>query len=142
MITAMSKGYEAIKRCYRHAREEFIIEYGGKCSCCGETDPDFLTLDHVYGGGNSSRKTKSGKIVRKSWEGYTWLRKQGWPKDEYRILCWNCNCGRAKPGNFGVCPHEKKRLIEAGRWPPPEIQRKMIQAKGDFGQQLLDLMLS
>ena len=28
-------------------RMEFLIAYGGKCVCCGETGIEFLTLEHV-----------------------------------------------------------------------------------------------
>ena len=31
------------------------------------------------------------------------LKRQGWPKDGYQLLCANCNQGRARNG--GVCPH-------------------------------------
>jgi hypothetical protein len=139
----MSKGYAAVKRCYKNLRIEFLEAYGNKCACCGETETDFLTCDHIHGSAKRDRRDgQYGGRTKKSYEMLTAYRKLGWPKDKLRILCWNCNCGRAKFGNYGVCPHEKKRLIEAGQWPPSEIQQKMIQAKEDFGQQLLDLMLS
>lgn len=40
--------------------------------------------------------------------------KLGWPKDRYRLLCYNCNIARARHG--GRCPHEDgagARLEEA-----------------------------
>src|SRR6266481_1243298 len=30
---------------------KMIKAYGGKCICCGEAQPKFLTIDHVRGGG-------------------------------------------------------------------------------------------
>ena len=42
---------------YRAAlRAEFIAAYGGKCACCGEAEPKFLELDHVFGGGEVHRR--------------------------------------------------------------------------------------
>lgn len=86
----------------RKIREEMIAAYGGKCSCCGETRYEFLTLEHKNGGGYQDRRTSSGiSILRR-------LRDQGWPKDGYTILCWNCN---ASKGVYGYCPHEKEREV-------------------------------
>lgn len=67
-----------------------------KCSCCGETETDFLTIDHIAGGGNKHRKEVGGIFT-------IWLRKQGYPEG-YRVLCFNCNIAR---GLFGTCPHER-----------------------------------
>jgi hypothetical protein len=88
-------------RVYRAAlRAEFLKEYGGRCSCCGETEPLFLQLDHVKNDGARHRKEqKTGaKILME-------IKKLGWPKDYYRLLCANCNIGRHLNG--GTCPHER-----------------------------------
>jgi hypothetical protein len=73
--------------------------YGGSepaCTCCGETTPQFLALDHINGGGGKQRKELGGG-------GYwTWLRRNGYPPG-FQILCHNCNLGRQING--GVCPH-------------------------------------
>lgn len=34
---------------------------------------------------------------------YRWLRKHSYPKGNFRLLCFNCNCGRELNG--GICPH-------------------------------------
>lgn len=86
-------------------KAEFIEAYGGKCECCGITEPAFLTLDHIGGGGNAERKMLG-------WRGlgvdfYTRLKKLGWPKDRYRLFCMNCNFA-TKHGKS--CPHT---LIES-----------------------------
>lgn len=77
-----------------------------KCSCCGETEIRFLSIDHIDGGGYRHRKKIKGNL-------YQWLRKNGWPSG-YRTLCFNCNLSR---GFYGICPHEEKRLklIKGGR---------------------------
>jgi hypothetical protein len=84
-----------------------IAAYGGKCQCCGESIPEFLTLDHIDGLGARQRKRLSnGEIKGPVAAGapfYEWLKTQGWPKDNLRLLCYNCNCARYHNG--GVCPH-------------------------------------
>jgi hypothetical protein len=75
-----------------------IEAYGGRCVCCGESHPYFLTLDHVNGDGAAEKRTyPSGSTVR-------WAYKNGFP-DSLRLLCWNCNCARYFRGDGG-CPHE------------------------------------
>lgn len=81
-------------------RAAMIEAYGSKCACCGESETHFLQLDHVNGGGREHRRQFNGL----STEMYAALRKQGWPADDYRLLCANCNWGRARNG--GVCPHQ------------------------------------
>jgi hypothetical protein len=88
-------------------------KYGGcKCACCGVTDPEFLSLDHVnLDGGAHRREVSPG---RKDWGGhhlFRLLRRQGYPPG-YQVLCMNCNCGRTR--NNGVCPHIKpsRPLVE------------------------------
>jgi hypothetical protein len=80
------------------ARLDIIANYGGKCACCGETEPLFLEIDHVNGGGSTDRKNGlSGTMM------YLKLKEQGYPKDDYQLLCANCNHGKFRNG--GVCPH-------------------------------------
>jgi hypothetical protein len=92
------------RRRLRHwnLRLEMIAAYGGKCSCCGINDPQFLTLEHLKGGGREHRRRlhKSGNI-------YLELKNLGWPKEDYTCLCFNCNSAK---GHFGVCPHERRRI--------------------------------
>ena len=71
-----------------------------KCMCCGESNYIFLTLDHVNDDGAQHRK-EVGSAGAKTWLD---LRKREYPEG-YQILCYNCNCGRAK--NKGVCPHKE-----------------------------------
>lgn len=89
---------------------KIIKEYGGKCSCCGEDTVEFLTIDHINNDGAECRKNTNqgtgGKL-------YRWLIKNNYPKDNYQLLCYNCNCAK---GFFGYCPHQNY-LSEAG-WQP------------------------
>lgn len=85
---------------YREKRKrEAFDHYGAFCSCCGEDTYEFLTFDHIDGGGNQER-------VNNRKEPYTYDRviKEGFP-DRFQVLCFNCNWGKHK---CGVCPHQKK----------------------------------
>lgn len=87
------------KRDYtRRLHAEMVAAYGGKCRCCGETIPEFLTLDHVNGDGKEHR-------LRVSKQVYADLKRRGWPKKGYRLLCMNCNWSI---GVRGYCPHQTK----------------------------------
>ena len=85
----------------RALKVETINAYGGKCSCCGETIIEFLTIDHVLGGGTQHLKS----LRRRGTLFYVWLKQQGFPQGDYQCHCWNCNCAK---GMFGVCPHQRK----------------------------------
>lgn len=91
---------ESQKRRFLIEKLAAISAYGGSCTCCFESDPHFLTLEHKNGVPDEHR-LPSGKrvtalaMLRK-------IRKAGYP-DEFTILCWNCNCARAY---FGFCPHQ------------------------------------
>lgn len=85
------------KRIDRALKQEMVGAYGGKCKCCGETIIEFLTIDHINGDGSEHRKRlgKGRKI-------YADIKAQGFPKDKYRLLCFNCNITL---GFYGYCPH-------------------------------------
>jgi hypothetical protein len=97
-----AKGNEILraeKRAYRHAiRAEGLAAYGGKCSCCGEEIQNFLTIEHLV--------ARDPNILKHKQRGHNeWLRlkRMGWPKDDYTILCFNCNSAK---GIYGECPHK------------------------------------
>ena len=76
-------------------RMEVLRHYSNgtmKCNCCGESNPKFLTLDHINGGGNL---TPSGLVLAR------WLRKRNYPEN-YQVLCFNCNQAKYI---YGRCPH-------------------------------------
>jgi hypothetical protein len=80
-------------------RVEVLEHYGGRCACCGETEFDFLTIDHPDMDGTDERKRLR---VHGGPGFYHWLRKEGFPT-HVRLLCYNCNLGARHHG--GVCPH-------------------------------------
>ena len=73
-----------------------------KCECCGESELEFLTIDHINNdGGNHRRSIGMNRIAGVNF--YAWLKRNGFPL-EYQVLCWNCNCGKIRNG--GICPHK------------------------------------
>jgi hypothetical protein len=94
------------KRLHAICRSQVFEAYGGyKCNCCGETEPMFLSIDHVDNNGAEERK--SGLYAGSGVGFYQWLRKSGFPPG-YQVLCMNCNTGKHKNG--GVCPHQQSFL--------------------------------
>lgn len=72
------------------------------CKCCGETEIDFLAMDHIDGGGKKHFATKElsstcGRSI------YRWLVKHSYPSG-FRVLCHNCNFAY---GAYGSCPHQR-----------------------------------
>jgi len=87
---------------YYRLQDEAMMAYGGyKCVCCGETEPLFLTLDHINNDGKEHRKEV------KNWAGagmYKWAKDHGYPPI-FQVLCFNCNLGKRR--NHGICPHQE-----------------------------------
>jgi hypothetical protein len=90
------------KRNQNLCRDQVFAAYGGyKCNCCGESEPMFLSIDHIDNNGAEERR--SGLYAGSGIGFYMWLRKSGFPSG-YQVLCMNCNTGKHKNG--GVCPHQ------------------------------------
>lgn len=91
-------------------KKEVFEAYGGRCFCCHEDNLLFLTIDHIDGLGADHRRSLKKQLKRKnklnSRDFYIWLKRNGFPKDNYQILCFNCNC--AKHIN-GICPHQENK---------------------------------
>ena len=88
-------------------KAEVIQAYGGFCKCCGETEPSFLTIDHIAGNGAELRKENP----REKDNIYRMLRQQGFPKENYQLLCMNCNWSKGAGAN-GECIHSRKARME------------------------------
>lgn len=71
-----------------------------KCSCCGESILEFLTIDHINGGGGKHRS----ELKRGSGDIYRWLKSNNYPEG-FQVLCFNCNSSKHY-GN-GVCAHKR-----------------------------------
>lgn len=104
-LANLDRHRENNRRNDKRLKDECYNAYGGyKCACCGETEPAFLSLDHVNNDGaqhrrdvNSGLKRGGGKKI------YAWLIANNFPPG-FQILCMNCNWGKAR--NNGVCPHK------------------------------------
>lgn len=77
-----------------------IETYGGECVCCGENTLEFLTIDHIDGNGAEERHNLN---MGGGHQFYHWLKKQGYPKGNYQVLCFNCNFAKHA---YGKCPHQ------------------------------------
>jgi hypothetical protein len=70
-------------------RAKVFAHYGTSCECCGESNPGFLTIDHINGCTKEERKKQGGGSGL-----YRWLIANGFPEG-FRTLCMSCNLGRA-----------------------------------------------
>ena len=85
------------RRWNREARKRLkmriLLAYGAFCHCshkggyCGVAVPEFLCIDHIDPMRREPDEPKSSKL-------YEWLSKKGFPKTNFRVLCYNCNCSR------------------------------------------------
>jgi len=80
--------------------KDLLAMYGERCICCGESNPRFLTLDHIQNDGYLERSTNPLNRWRTALKKYDPVR--------YQILCYNCNCGKERNG--GICPHKQDIL--------------------------------
>jgi hypothetical protein len=90
-------------RVHRKVRKQILEAYGGKCACCAVDKEYFLQVDHINNDGNIDRRANNKQ--GKNWGGatklYLRLRREGFPKDRYQLLCANCNWAKHR---LGHCP--------------------------------------
>ncbi len=118
----------------RANRVKVLKHYGGdppKCACCSENKLEFLSLDHIHGGGNKQRQS----IKIRWWE---WLLKNNLPTG-FRVLCHNCN---QAIGVYGYCPHDGfsklDNAIHAYDELGPNKSYKLTKVQVDEIRRLLD----
>lgn len=88
---------------YRKIRAEVFAAYGGaKCSCCGEQHIEFLSIDHIDGGGKKHIRSLGSTF-------YFWLKKNNFPP-RFRVLCMNCNHAIGRSGGNHQCPHQREAI--------------------------------
>lgn len=97
---ALERNRQINRERQRRLREVVIKEYGGKCECCGESAPEFLSIDHIFGGGKEHYRQEN---IRGGTGIYGWLKRNGFPRDRFRLLCHNCNMATDV---YGACPHK------------------------------------
>jgi hypothetical protein len=93
-----------------------------KCACCGQSERDFLVIDHIDGHGNQHRKEIFGS-PQAGYRFYDWLIKHGYPLG-YQVLCYNCN---ASKGKHGKCVH----VASPSKPTPPPDMRTVHRRTGD-----------
>lgn len=84
---------------YHRIRREVLAHYSDgdiRCACCGERGYEFLSLDHVDGGG-AAEKRRAGSRMR-----FRHIQIAGYPAG-YQVLCHNCNQAKHI---YGQCPHQ------------------------------------
>lgn len=97
------KNREKISRCrrkynqakHKEYREAVLRVYGSVCKCCGETETQFLSIDHIDNGHGNPADRSHGPI-------YRILCQKKFPPG-YQILCHTCNFAK---GRYGTCPHQ------------------------------------
>lgn len=100
-VTKNRLKYESERRA--KVRKSVYEAYGGfRCSCCGETEPLFLTIDHIDNDGAEHRRNLKTKIGKGGTAFFDWLKRNKFPPG-FQVLCRNCNWG--KHANGGICPH-------------------------------------
>ncbi len=98
-----NKSKEDVRNWRKQLKSKVLSFYGYSCVCCGETSEEFLTVDHVNGGGTQHRKHRGPHGV------YLDIINSSFPAD-YRILCMNCNFAT----RYGqTCPHQisKEKIV-------------------------------
>ncbi len=71
---------------HKQRRSAVICAYGNQCAYCYEDDYNQLTIDHIHNNGAQHRKEINNIIDH--------LYNNKIDKDNYQILCWNCNCSK------------------------------------------------
>ena len=94
-----------IKEYHSKIRQEVIQKYGNKCACCGESNWQFLAIDHINQNGGEERKELYGSQSGNSNSWFLKLRREP-IRNDLRVLCHNCNMAVFQ---FGVCPHEQRQ---------------------------------
>ncbi len=93
----VNKHYSEYMKKRRYKERQMVYDhYGHSCACCGETTYEFLTIDHINGGGFKHRKEIGSSGI------CNWLIKNNFPEG-FQVLCYNCNCAK---GFYGQCPHK------------------------------------
>jgi len=112
-ISKRRQEYSHIKR--EENKEELykLFSKGApKCTCCGVTGTDFLTVDHIIPKKQMAKNKKLRKLnFKEKMKGdniVSWLLKhidKKYVRKYFQILCWNCNRGKFVEG---ICPHKIK----------------------------------
>lgn len=86
-------------------RKQVFDHYGWVCKCCGEDEPEFMTIDHIHNDGYLDRMKygRKKKLVSKDLY-YKIIFVEKFPEDRYQPLCHNCQFGK---WDGRICPHQR-----------------------------------
>lgn len=90
------------KERYREKRDIILNYYSNgtmKCACCGESQIEFLSIDHINNDGAEHRKEIGRSQIT------NWLIQNKLPEG-FQVLCFNCNFAK---GIYGTCPHKMEK---------------------------------
>ena len=98
--------------CFKHLKvynrktikSELLELMGDACVCCGERDPMFLQVDHVFNDGHKDKKN-----MKHSLKSNDYLKIWNETPERIQLLCANCNHAKAKNG--GVIYRPEKFII-------------------------------
>ena len=88
------KRFEKKIKVYNH-----YSNYDIKCNCCGESQIEFLSIDHINNDGYKHRRSGMTHII-------DWLIKNNFPSG-FQLLCFNCNFAKGHSQDH-ICPHQKQ----------------------------------
>lgn len=122
---------------YASLRVQMFDAMGWKCACCGETNPQFLTLEHINGDSSTHYYGRKDKVPAHRVQSSTYVevrkaKRSGWDPSEYEILCMNCNFAK---GHYGQCPH---RLGLSSEVVAASLRRKAEGIGRDFARSMVE----
>jgi len=96
------------KTTHKKLRVEVITELGGKCECCSIDEFAFLSVHHKNDNGSDHRRelTNGNKYGCGTYRVLRDIKLRGFPKDEFGVLCYNCNNATQTQG---ICPHQNSK---------------------------------
>lgn len=98
---------EKYKQYRQTLKKRTIDNLGGVCACCGIEDIRFLCVDHINNDGAAHRKSLFGnRRGGCSTKVYRAIHNEGYPRDKYQPLCFNCNMAKSF---YGTCPHQEDK---------------------------------
>ena len=105
----VAKNRKRTRDYWKNLRLEIMMAYGGLiCACCGETEPKFFSIDHIFNDGAEHRRSFGYDANGKGADTrvIAWIKANNFPGG-FQVLCMNCNHGKARNG--GICPHKTSK---------------------------------
>jgi len=98
--------------CFKHhkvykrktIKSKLLELMGDACVCCGERDPMFLQVDHVFNDGHKDRKNMKHNLKINDY-----LKIWNETPERIQLLCANCNHAKAKNGGVLYRPEKFTR---------------------------------